>query len=153
MKAWVTLGIVVAVGAGALLPLQALINARLGALTQGAVYASFVSFLVGTGVLGLLLTAARTPLLPAQPLSALPPWIWLGGTIGAALVLVSTLLVPKIGAGALVCLVVLGQVLGALALDHFGVLGAQRPADPLRIGGALLVLAGAILVMRPWQEG
>ena len=90
-----------------------------------------------SGVLGLLLTAARTPLLPAQPLSALPPWIWLGGTIGA---------------GALVCLVVLGQVLGALALDHFGVLGAQRPADPLRIGGALLVLAGAILVMRPWQE-
>ncbi|MDH7451983.1 DMT family transporter [Luteimonas composti] len=152
MKAWIPLGIVAVVFAGALLPLQALINARLGALTQGALYASFVSFLVGTCLLGALLLASRTALLPQAPLSALPPWIWLGGAIGASLVLASTLMVPRIGAGALVCLIVLGQVLGALLLDHFGVLGAQRAADPLRIGGAVLVLAGAVLVMRPWQS-
>ena len=151
MKAWTTFGIAVAIVAGALLPLQALVNARLGALTHGALYASFLSFLVGTCLLGLVLLATRSPWLPAQALSALPAWIWAGGAIGACLVLVSTLLVPKIGAGALVCLIVLGQVLGSLLLDHFGVLGAQRRIDVVRIGGAVLGLAGAVLVMRPWQ--
>ena len=146
-----SLGIVAALGIGALLPLQALINARLGALTHGALYASFVSFLVGTCLLGLMLLATRTPPLPAQPLAALPPWIWLGGAIGAAFVLAATVLVPKIGAGALICLVVLGQVVASLLLDHFGVLGAQRPADWARVLGALLVIVGAALVVRPWQ--
>ena len=152
VKAWTSLGIGAIVTASALLPLQALINARLGALTQGALYASFVSFLVGTCLLGAMLLASRTALLPQAPLSALPAWIWLGGAIGACLVLASTIMVPRIGAGALVCLIVLGQLLGALLLDHFGVLGTQRPADPMRIGGAVLVLAGAVLVMRPWQS-
>ncbi|WP_202878141.1 DMT family transporter [Luteimonas marina] len=153
MKAWASLGIVVALVIGALLPLQALINARLGALTHGALYASFVSFLVGTCLLGALLLATRTPLLPAQSLAALPAWIWLGGAIGAAFVFAATLLVPTLGAGAMICLVVLGQVLASLALDHFGVLGAQRPADAVRIFGALLVIVGAALVVRPWQTG
>lgn len=153
MKAWATFGIVVAIAVGALLPLQALINARLGAMTHGALYASFVSFLVGTCLLGSMLLVTRTPLLPSQPLAALPAWIWLGGAIGASLVLVATLLVPRLGAGALICLIVLGQLLGSLLLDHFGVLGAQRPADAVRIGGALLVVVGAMLVVRPWQPG
>jgi transporter family-2 protein len=153
VKAWTTFGIAVAIAVGALLPLQALVNARLGALTHGALYASFVSFLVGTCLLGLMLLITRTPLMPTQALGALPAWIWVGGAIGACLVLVATLLVPKIGAGALICLIVLGQLLGSLLLDHFGVLGAQRPADTLRIAGALLVVAGAALVVRPWQPG
>ena len=151
MKSWTSLGIAFALAIGALLPLQALINARLGALTHGALYAAFVSFLVGTCVLGLTLLATRSPLLPAQPFAALPPWLWTGGLIGAAFVFAATLLVPKLGAGALICLVVLGQVVASLLLDHFGVLGPQRPADIARVCGAALVVAGAALVVRPWQ--
>ena len=153
MKTWASFGIVAALAIGALLPLQALINARLGAQTHGALYASFVSFLVGTCLLGLMLLATRTPLLPAQPFAALPPWIWLGGVIGAAFVFAATLLVSRLGAGAMICLVVLGQVLSSLLLDHFGVLGAQRPADLVRVLGAVLVVVGAALVVRPWQPG
>lgn len=151
MKGWAIAGIVFAVVIGALLPLQALINARLGAQTQGPLYAAFVSFLVGTCLLGALLLLTRTPLLPAQSLTALPAWIWLGGVIGAAFVFAATLLVPSLGAGSMICLVVLGQVVGSLVFDHFGVLGAQRPMDLLRVLGALLVIVGAALVVRPWQ--
>lgn len=151
MKGWTLLGVAAAVLIGALLPLQALINARLGAQTQGPLYASFVSFLVGTCLLGALLLATRTPAWPAQSFASLPAWIWLGGAIGAAFVFAATLLVPKLGAGSMICLVVLGQVLASLLLDHFGVLGGQRPVDALRALGALLVIAGAALVVRPWQ--
>ena len=136
---------------GALLPLQALINARLGAQTQGPLYASFVSFLVGTCLLGALLLVTRTPWTPGQPLLSLPPWIWLGGAIGALFVFAATLLVPRLGAASMICLVVLGQVVASLLLDHFGVLGAQRPADAMRVLGALLVIVGAALVVKPWQ--
>ena len=83
MNRWASLGIVIAVAIGALLPLQALINARLGAQTQGPLYASFVSFLVGICVLGVLLLATRTPLAPGAPVASLPGWIWMGGVIGA----------------------------------------------------------------------
>jgi transporter family-2 protein len=151
MKGGAGLGIVFAIAIGTLLPLQALINARLGAQTHGPLYASFVSFLVGTCLLGALILATRTPVLPVQPIATLPAWIWLGGVIGAAFVFAATFLVPTLGAGAMICLVVLGQVVGSLLLDHFGVLGAIRTADPLRLLGALLVVIGAALVVRPWQ--
>lgn len=144
-------GVASAVAIGTLLPLQALINARLGALSHGPLYASFVSFLVGTVLLLAMLLLARVPLLPAQSLGAFPPWVWLGGIIGALFVFSATLLVPKLGAGSMICLVVLGQVVGSLALDHYGVLGERRPADLLRLAGAVLVIVGAALVVRPWQ--
>ncbi|MDH5832492.1 DMT family transporter [Luteimonas kalidii] len=153
MKGWASLGIVAAVAIGALLPLQALVNARLGALTQGALYAAFVSFLVGTCLLGVVIVVTRTPLLPAVPVAALPAWIWVGGAIGAVFVFAATWLVPTLGAGAMICLVVLGQVVSSLVLDHFGVLGTARPADLVRVTGALLVIVGAALVVRPWQSG
>jgi transporter family-2 protein len=151
MKSWMMAGIAAAVLIGALLPLQALINARLGSLTNGALYAAFVSFLVGTTLLGAMLVATRTPLLPAGGVSGLPLWIWTGGAIGALFVFSATLLVPRLGAASMICLVVLGQVLASLLLDHYGVLAPKRPADLMRLFGAVLVVVGVALVVRPWQ--
>lgn len=147
-----TVAIVVALVIGALLPLQALINAQLGRATSGALFASFVSFLTGTLVLGVVMLAARTPWPGPTTLSAVPGWAWVGGSIGAVYVVSATVLVPRLGAGALICLVVLGQILASLALDHYGVLVAPRPADALRLAGAGLVLLGVLLVVQPWAS-
>ena len=51
----------------------------------------------------------------------------------------------------MVCLAVLGQVTASLLLDQFGVLQAPKPVDWMRILGALLVLAGVLLVVAPWR--
>lgn len=135
---------------GALLPLQGLINARLGTHIGGAVQAAFVSFVIGTAMLGLWLLATRKGMSLA-PATRLPAWIWTGGVIGALYVAVFTLLVPRLGAASMICLAILGQLAASLLLDHFGVLQAARPANPMRVFGALLVLAGALLVVAPWQ--
>lgn len=135
---------------GMLLPLQALINASLGKQTSGPVFASLVSFLVGTTVLAVWWLATR-PAFDFSGLARLPWWAWTGGVIGAFYVAGATLLIPRMGAAALICAVVFGQVVGSLLLDHFGVLHARTPIDPLRIVGALLVVAGALLVVKPWQ--
>jgi transporter family-2 protein len=137
--------------AGALLPLQALINARLAHATAGGLFASACSFLVGTLALALVLVFSRPALPPADALLRLPPWIWAGGLLGAAFVVVATLAVPRIGAAPLVALVVLGQMLAALLLDHYGVLQAARAVDASRVLGAALVLVGVLLVLQPWK--
>lgn len=151
MSGWLVGGIVAATAVGVLLPLQALVNARLGQETSGALFASFVSFLVGTAVLALALLVTRTPLPELRTLAALPPWVWTGGVIGALFVLCATVLVPSLGAAGLICLVVFGQLVGSLLFDHFGVLGQVRPADAGRLLGAVLVAVGAVLVLRPGQ--
>ncbi len=140
----------VALLVGALLPLQALINARLGQLTAGALFASLASFVVGTTAIAALWLASR-PGVP-QGLSQAPWWAWTGGLIGAAFVVAATMLVPRLGAAALICLVVFGQLVGSLLLDHFGVLHARAPIDATRVAGVLLVAAGAALVVRPWES-
>ena len=153
MNGWMAGGIALAAAVGVLLPLQALINARLGQATEGALFASFASFFVGTLVLAVALLATRTPLPGLRTLAGLPAWIWAGGLIGALFVLCATVLVPKLGAAGLICLVVGGQLVGSLLFDHFGVLGPVRPMDAWRILGAVLVAIGAVLVLRPVQAG
>lgn len=135
---------------GMLLPLQALINAALGKQTSGPLFASLCSFCVGTAVLGTWWLLSKPSLEPGL-LSRVPWWAWTGGVIGALYVAGATLLIPRMGAASLICVVVFGQVMGSLLLDHFGVLHARQPIDALRVVGALLVVAGALLVVRPWQ--
>lgn len=153
MHQWLLLSIVAAVLVGMLLPFQALLNARVGALTEGALFASFLSFAVGTVALALVLLVTRTPLPSMRTLTSLPPWLWCGGLIGAVFVFCGTLLVPRLGAAGMICLIVAGQLVGSLLLDHYGVLSQPRPVDAMRLAGAALVGIGALLVVRPWQAG
>jgi transporter family-2 protein len=143
---------VIALFAGALLPLQALINAQLGRQTGGALFASACSFVVGTATLCLMLVASRQPLPSFDTLQRLPAWIWLGGLLGAFFVFVATLAIPRVGASALVALVVGGQMAAALTYDYFGVLQAPQSIGVSRVFGALLVVAGVLLVMEPWKS-
>ena len=70
-----------------------------------------------------------------------------GGAIGAVYVSANVFLAPRIGAGALLCLVVAGQLLGALVIDRFGLFGlAMRELSFGRLAGAALVFAGALMV-------
>lgn len=153
MHQWLLLSIVAAVLVGMLLPFQALLNARVGALTEGALFASFLSFAVGTVALALVLLVTCTPLPSMRTLTSLPPWLWCGGLIGAVFVFCGTLLVPRLGAAGMICLIVAGQLVGSLLLDHYGVLSQPRPVDAMRLAGAALVGIGALLVVRPWQAG
>lgn len=143
--------LLLAIAIGALLPLEALMNARLGQATRGPLFAAFVTCLGGAAALGMMLTIARPA--AASTIGAAPFWLWCGGLLGATYLASATMLVPRLGAAGLICLVVLGQMLSSLLLDHYGVLNAPRPADALRAAGAVLVAGGALLVVQPWRPG
>ena len=57
--------------------------------------------------------------------------------------------VPRLGVAMTITLMVGGQLLISLFLDHFGALGVPRqPLNIGRIAGVALVLAGVLLVRR-----
>ena len=143
------LALIFALAAGALIALQFGVNAALrGFLGGNAFFATFVSYAVGTlASLGCLLVLR--PALPSwNRVAAVPWWAWTGGAIGVGYVTASVLLAPKLGATRLIVIVVAGQLLASVLLDHFGLLGYPvRPFNGWRaLGCALLV--GAVLVIK-----
>ena len=76
----------------------------------------------------------------------------MGGAIGATYVSANVFLAPRIGAGALLCLVVAGQLFGALVIDRFGLFGlAMRELSFGRVASAVtIVLRTAPLMVDGW---
>jgi transporter family-2 protein len=139
--------VLLALAAGACLPTQAGINALLNTWTRSPVLTAAVSFGVGTGTLVLYALVLRVPVPPKEGLSALPWWAWCGGCLGAFFVASAVVLAPRLGAAAMVALIVAGQMGASLVLDHFGWLGYPvHPVSPLRLAGVGLVVAGVVLI-------
>ena len=137
-----------AVGVGAGLTVQVGMNATVGRTFGSPLWASVVNFLVGlVALLGCALAMGARP--AASTLGEVPAWAWLAGLLGATYVVGTTLLGPRIGALALVAFVLVGQLVMALLVDQYGVLGFPRaPVTPVRLLGAALLVAGAVLVLR-----
>ncbi len=135
--------------AGGILPLQAVINGRLSKEIGNPVLASLVSFTVGTLCLAAYCLATKASLPSAQMLAKVPPWAWIGGLIGAFYMVGVVSLVPRLGVGVTMGLVIAGQITLSALLDHFGALGLQ--AHPLNFGrvcGLLLLALGVYLLKR-----
>jgi len=139
--------LLLALVAGAFMPLQAGINTRLAGVVNGVIPAAFISFLVGTLVLGAVLAATGQGIPWHRALPAGPWWYWAGGALGAFFVTATVILAPRIGAGAMVALTLAGQLAASMFLDHFGLLGFPRiPFDAKRLIGAGLLAAGVYLI-------
>jgi bacterial/archaeal transporter family-2 protein len=134
------------VAAGAMLPIQFGINAQLSRWVDSPLRATLISFAVGTAVL----FVAVIPLLRGWPLDKAgqaPWWVWVGGALGAFYVLGSVVVAPHLGAVTLVALILAGQTVASLLVDHFGWVGfEEQPITPGRILGIALVAAGVALV-------
>jgi bacterial/archaeal transporter family-2 protein len=145
-----TLYILTAVATGAGIAAQALINARLRGVLGGAIWAAVAQFVVGLVLLVILALATRQPSPSFEAVPRSPWWVWTGGAFGAAFIVVSIVMVPRMGTAVTVASITVGQLLAALAFDHTGWLGAPViRLSPLRLAGAAL-LCGGILLMR-WR--
>ena len=142
-----TLFILMAIVAGISIPTQAGINAQLGLWTKSPVLASTISFAVGTLTLVLYSFATRIPMPMLASAGSHPWWIWFGGMLGAFFVTATIILVPKLGATAMVAFILAGQMCASLLLDHFGLLG--YPLHPIslgRVAGVLMLCGGVWLI-------
>lgn len=141
------LGAVLAVGAGVML--QGVINARLGHHLNHPLQASLVSFTVGLLTLAVINLAVRAPLPPLSTVRAIPPYLWVGGMIGAVFVSSAIVFIPRLGATVFGAAAIAGQLVAAVVVDHFGILGVPVTRFNLaRLAGVALIAAGFYLVRR-----
>jgi bacterial/archaeal transporter family-2 protein len=134
-----------AIVAGAFLPVQAGVNARLAQFVGGPVRASLISFVVGA--LCLAVVVALFYRSESTRAGQAPWWAWIGGALGAFYV-TATIVVPiRMGAAAFFGILVAAQLVMSVLADQFGWVGfPQKEASPLRLVGVGLLIAGAVLV-------
>jgi bacterial/archaeal transporter family-2 protein len=133
--------------AGAMLPFQFGINAQLATWLDSPLRATLVSFAVGTLALLAVMLAAYRDWPPGAKIGGAPWWVWVGGLLGAFYVLGSVVTAPKLGAATLVAMILAGQAIASLLVDHFGWVGfEENPLTPGRLAGMALVAAGVALV-------
>ena len=140
--------ILMAIALGAVLPMQATINARLAKTAGSPVMAAFISFAVGTlALLIFLIIAGQFQLRFIS--SSSPWWIWTGGLLGTFFVPGIIIVLPRLGVVLSFSLVLAGQMFAAILFDQFGWLGmAVREISPGRIIGSILLIIGVILIRK-----
>lgn len=140
--------ILVAAGGGALVVIQTSINARMRLQADSPWQAALVSTTVSTVFLLTLSTViTRHPYPPTAKIHGTPWWIWTGGLLGAIYVALSLVLVKKLGSGVLFSAVVLGQMIAALLIDQFGLIGSPKhEISAARVLGIAMIVGGVALV-------
>ena len=141
--------LLLALAAGAMMPTQAAINNKLASYVESPISAAFISFLIGTIALFVYMLATGTPISGLAGIKDAPPVAWLGGLLGAFFVTSAVILAPRIGVAMTFSLIVAGQMLITLVLDHFGFLGLPvTKVSWARVGGILLITLGVVIIRK-----
>lgn len=138
--------LIIALAAGVALATQSAINTQLAKAMSGeAVIATFISFAVGTLVL-FFIAWVKTDLwgnlstIPSQPW-----WKLIGGVLGAVVVFTTVLLAPKLGITAMLFFIIVGQLITATTIDHFGLIGMPiREVNITKFIGLIIVAFGLV---------
>ena len=138
--------LIIALAAGVALATQSAINTQLAKAMSGeAVIATFISFAVGTIVL-FFIAWVKTDLwgnlstVPSQPW-----WKLIGGILGAVVVFTTVLLAPKLGITAMLFFIIVGQLITAAIIDHFGLIGMPiREVNITKFIGLIIVAFGLV---------
>ena len=138
--------LIIALAAGVALATQSAINTQLAKAMSGeAVIATFISFAVGTIVL-FFIAWVKTDLwgnlsaIPSQPW-----WKLIGGVLGAVVVFTTVLLAPKLGITAMLFFIIVGQLITAATIDHFGLIGMPiREVNITKFIGLIIVASGLV---------
>ena len=143
--------IILALLAGAVLPVQGAINGLLRSDIGATFVVGTVSFAVATLSMAtvLLITIALTdaPKPRLTGLAKMPWWGWLGAVCGATYVTTVFTAIPVIGTAAAVGLTVAGQQIASLFVDRYGWFRLpQREISGMRFSGVALLLIGVAVI-------
>lgn len=145
-QGWGLLGIL----CGGVNACQVAINGDLGHALNSPAKASYISLLTGTVLLLIIMAIFDRPrktVIRNRLRSKNGWWIWIGGVFGAAFVFGNSVLVPVLGTGMTVAIVLVGQIVGSLVIDEFGWVGAKRnPINLFQIIGILIMIGGVFVI-------
>lgn len=131
------------------MPTQAAINNKLANFVESPILSAFISFAIGTLALFLYILATGVPLGNLVNAKNAPAISWIGGILGAFFVASAVVLVPRIGVALTFSLIIAGQMLITLVIDHFGWLGVpEKPISLMRVLGVTLITIGVVLIRK-----
>jgi transporter family-2 protein len=138
--------------AGCGLAFQAAVNAQMRAFVSHPLVAALASFAIGTGALAVLAGVAMLAGAPRPAMARVleaPWWVWVGGLLGAYYIFTTVTVTTRLGPAVFLALVIAGQLVTAVAIEHAGALGvARQPVSAGRIAGVALMVLGVVLLRR-----
>ena len=141
--------ILLALVAGAMMPTQAATNNKMATVVGNPILAAFISFVVGTVALFVYMLISGSPVANLSSAKDAPAIAWIGGLLGAFFVTAAVMLVPRLGVAMTFSLIIAGQMIVTLLIDHFGLLGVPvKEVSLARIAGIVLIAGGVVLIRK-----
>ncbi|HUF02590.1 MAG TPA: DMT family transporter [Aridibacter sp.] len=128
---------------------QAAINNKLNEFITNPIIVALVSFIVGSVALLIYIVASGGQLSSIWTTKNIPWIAWTGGILGAYFVACTVILIPKLGVALTFSLIVAGQMVLTLIIDHYALFGVpERSISLARVGGVVLIVLGVVLIRR-----
>ena len=135
--------------AGMVAPMQAALNSKVGRAVGDPFYAALISFAVGTAALFFYVLITGLNFSSIRHTRDLHWSVWSAGFLGAFYVTATIILTPRLGVALTFALVVAGQLIMAVFLDHFGLLGVPvQSFSWQRMTGIAFITAGVFLLRK-----
>jgi bacterial/archaeal transporter family-2 protein len=144
MAIWlvILIGLIGGVAVGLQAPIGGSMGARIGGTAS--------SFIIHLG--GLIFTSILLVFRGGERVrewNTLPWYMLIAGIFGLILYLTISVTQPRLGSAMMIVLIILGQLLVGVILDHYGLLGvAVRQIDVPRVLGIIALVGGAYLIAR-----
>lgn len=136
-------------GIGIAMTFQTAINSQLREYLQSPLQAGFLSFLIGTIVLACLVIFQSSARPSLESISMIPWYLWLGGCLGVYAISMSIFTAPKLGFLSFSAVVIFGQIIMSMLLDHFGLMGVEKISlNWQRLLGGIIIFFGVLLTLQ-----
>lgn len=138
-----------AFGIGIAMTIQTAINTQLREFLYSPLQAALFSFLIGTIALAIMVFFQQAEKPSLEHFIQIPWYLWLGGFLGVYAISMSIYTAPKLGFLSLSGLIIFGQIMASMIVDHFGFLGNEKtPIDWKRFTGGVVIFIGVLLTLQ-----
>ena len=138
-----------AMGIGIAMAFQTAINSQLREYLHSPLQAALLSFLIGTIVLAIFVFFQPASKPNLHDLGQIPWYLWFGGCLGVYAISISIYTAPKLGFLTLSALIIFGQIMMSMLLDHFGWLGIEKTQlNWQRLFGGVVIFIGVLLTLQ-----
>lgn len=142
------LPLLLALISGVLMAIQGSLNSALSK-TVGLLETTFIVNLTGTILIVVLLFIMKMGKGNLQAWPEAPWYAYLGGVVGVGIIYLVAASIPEVGVANATTAIIVGQVLTAIIIDHFGAFGLERIHYGYnQIIGLLLLVVGAKMLLK-----
>ena len=138
-----------AMGIGIAMAFQTAINSQLREYLYSPLQAALFSFLVGTIVLAILVFFQQVEKPNLSTLLNIRRYLWIGGCLGVYAISMSIYSAPKLSLLTLSGVIIFGQMVTSMLIDHFGFLGTEKVSiNWQRLLGSVVIFIGVLLTLQ-----